>query len=312
MADLLVDLHADRDRDQRTRAAVATEQWAQRARVHCEATPWWRPITRWRAGKELGRREAARGDAALAPADLHCLAGVLIDRAVQVLRTDGGKYASTKHRLHPEVDAYWSLLVADVADEVATIAAQLGALAWSGSRVLERYCANDLPPLAELLTPAAVTDYLERERALVRSVAANREMATRYRQDGVLIVQHVASGLRAEFTPGLNLPGPGLFGSIFAKHYSIADIAPNEGADRDTRFFEGLGIGEMIYRHGASRFPGTRWPGGSTADSAGALRRRLHQTDPYVWGVSSCTTCSSHFKDDQDWNNGAQTDFPPH
>ncbi|MCO7221554.1 hypothetical protein [Klenkia sp. PcliD-1-E] len=301
-------------RDQRILSALIAEEKLTRARVELEQTTWRHPITRWRARAKLQQRVVDQERQALSADDLNYLVDRFVNASLEALRTTG-KYKTNRHWLHHEVDAYWDQLVADVAQGASLSASRPGGLparrSSGPSARLAEHRLDALPALVERLTPAAVRQKLETDRAVVRGVASDPSMLTEKCEDGSWIVQHRASGLRAQFSPGIGLPGPGPFGSIFAKWYRIDDLDPQSADRTDPGYYEGLGIGEMIYLHGASLAPGMRWPGGSVATSAGALRRRLHKLDPYIWGAD-CETCTDHFKDNKDWNDRKRSDFPPH
>jgi len=305
-------LHAEQDRDQRLVAAMNAASKLAAAQAEISRHTWREPVRHLQARRALQEAEAARAKAFLPSEELGSLARRIIQLRLMDLRRPGGRYGSHRHPLHPEVDSYFDQLAADVAVEVADVAARPGALPSSqtGPRPLAHRRANELPELLELLSAPAVHAVLTRQRDQVREVAADTELFTRQRPDGLLIVQHAASGLRARFELDEAQPGVGRFGSIYAKHYKIASIDPS-GAEGRPHLFEGLGIGAMIYRRAAAEYPDVRWRGGTLTEAAHALRRRLHNEDPYIW-AAWCQLCDRHFQDGKDWSQRAREDFPTH
>lgn len=313
--DPLSNPRAQRSRDHRILAALVAEEKLKCARVQLGKATWRQPITRWRAHNEFQQRIDDRDRKSLSIEDLAYLVGWFLDEALGALRTGTGKYTSTRHRLHPEVDAYWYQLVADVAREAAAAAGRPGRLphgaGWGSSGRLASQRADVLPALVEQLTPAAVRNKMDAERAIVRRVAADPHMLTREFADGSFMVQHRASGLRAQFTLVDSRPGCGPFGSIMSKHYRLPDLDPDPADKPDPELYEGLGIGEKVYLHGAGLAPGVRWAGSAPAVGAHALRRRLHKIDPYIW-EGECLICLGYFQDNKEWSDRSQSDFPVH
>jgi hypothetical protein len=310
--DFMAQMRADEARERRLAAAMNAEGKLVAARAALERHTWREPVRRAQARRAAQAAEEARAKAVVPAEELRSIAGRLIQLRLWDLRRVGGRYGSNRHPLHPEVDSYFDQLVADVAGEVAVSAAKPGALPSSqvGSRPLARRRASELPELQELLTAPAVRATLIDQRDRVRAVAADPTLFTQWQPDGLLTVQHAASGLRATFDPNYTVHGVGRFGSIYSKHYRISSIDPS-GAEGNPDYFEGLGIGAMIYRHGAAEHPDVRWRGGSLSDPARRLRRRLHAEDPYIW-AGPCNLCDQHFDDDRDWHMRARADFPPH
>jgi hypothetical protein len=310
--DFMAQMRADEARERRLAAAMNAEGKLVAARAALERYTWREPLCLVQARRAVQAAEVARGKTVVPAEELRYIADRIIQLHLVALRGADGRYASSRHSLHPEVDSYFDQLVADVAAEVAVSAAKPGALPSSpaGARALARRHASELPELQELLTAPAVRATLTFQRDRARAVAADPAMFTQRQPDGFLTVQHAASGLRARFDPIDTVHGVGRFGSIYSKHYRISSIDPS-GAEGNPDYFEGLGIGAMIYRHGAAEHPDVRWRGGSLSDPARGLRRRLHVEDPYIW-AGPCSLCDQHFDDDRDWHMRAMADFPPH
>lgn len=155
---------------------------------------------------------------------------------------------------------------------------------------------DELPQLAERLTPAAVqatiTAEIERLQEIARDPVFLDKEVDDPRGRG-LVVQHRASGMRVMFHPAGESPG-----TVFAKPYKIDSIDPDEPA-RDSSWwmeFQGLGVGAKVYLRGAELLPDLRWRDTSGPDEARALRRKLHAIDPYTWHLGKCV-CSQAWKD---------------
>ncbi len=303
MHDAIAQMREEQNRDRRLATVMDAESELTAARAALNQCTWREPLRRVMARRAVAEAEAARAKVVVPPEQLGSIASKLIQLRLMNLRRVGGRYGSHRHPLHPEVDPYFDQLVDDVAAEVAASADQPGALPSSalGPRPLDRRRASELPELQELLTAPAVRAALTRQRDRARAVAADREMFTQKRSDGLLTAQHAASGLRAEFAPidTFGARGVGRFGSIMAKHYRIRSIDPS-GAGEHSDYFEGLGIGEMVYLHGAAQYCDVRWSGGMLSSAARGLRRRLHVADPYIWD-GPCDLCAEHFQDGPEW-----------
>lgn len=102
------------------------------------------------------------------------------------------------------------------------------------------------------------------------------------------VVQHVSSGLRAQFS--YNEDG---IGAIASKPYEIDDISGGRSPAAHTWFiYSGLGIGQQVYRLGAHERPTIRWGASAvTSPEATRVRERLHAIDPYTWGWRYCPLC---------------------
>lgn len=172
--------------------------------------------------------------------------------------------------------------------------------------------AGDIPALAALLTEPAVRTMLDEHAAKINAVAADPrvETANRFDSDGqsVYVVEHPASGIRARF----HLPNPGsVIGSVYSKPYDIAPVDTSHHADWER--YAGLGVGTRIYRYAADRFPAVRWSVQMTSEYSSAVRRRLHNLDPYRWQSQSCDWCRHHgLADRQQWEAASEADYEEH
>lgn len=171
-----------------------------------------------------------------------------------------------------------------------------------------------LPEVNRLLTREFMRSSALRvidERA---AIAASPELIHGYHRDyegkQVLMVQHVASGLRGQFT----LDGKG-FGSVGSKPYVLPSIDPeNPGPLWGWEQVVGLGIGRRIYEEAQRLEPGIRWHGGMFSEYSRPLRRRLHAADPHVWS-GPCDWCEENLlKDDNihHWSDAPRSWFSGH
>jgi hypothetical protein len=150
---------------------------------------------------------------------------------------------------------------------------------------------SSLTDVTETLTEKFIKSNAQRIIAERRSVAASTEFIHELfeNDDGhpAMIIQHVASGLRAVFT----IKEPGL-GSVFSKPYRIGSIDPsNPGTAGNWEMYAGLGIGEQIYREAHHLLPEVRWLSGATTEFSARLREKLHASDPYIWS-GRCQWCA--------------------
>ena len=132
--------------------------------------------------------------------------------------------------------------------------------------------------IAERAAIAASTDFLHKR-------------FTDFEGNPAVLVQHVASGLRAKFV--ITQPG---FGSVNSKPYAIQSIDPNRpGESSDWMEYVGLGIGVKLYQEGHRLMPGVRWMSSAYSAYSPPLRKKLHASDPYTWS-GSCTWCDQKLK----------------
>jgi hypothetical protein len=132
--------------------------------------------------------------------------------------------------------------------------------------------------IAERAEIAASTDFLHKR-------------FTDSEDNQVVLVQHVASGLRARFV--ITEPG---FGSVYSKPYAIQSIDPdNPGESLDWQNYVGLGIGMKLYQEGHRLMPDVRWMSSAYSAYSQQLRKKLHASDPYIWN-GSCPWCDEKFR----------------
>lgn len=159
---------------------------------------------------------------------------------------------------------------------------------------------GDVPTVNNLMTPAFVEKTVRERIAKYTEVAADPKLLVKERKNEKgdresLVVQHRASGLRAKFT----LVEPGL-GRIAAKAYQIPSIdeSTSRSAEEELEFasdavrFAGLGIGFRIYQKAHELWPDVRWKSSGPNKYSGALRAKLHASDPYIWH-SRCDWCKA-------------------
>lgn len=179
-------------------------------------------------------------------------------------------------------------------DEVTAAVLQTPALSLWVDDILD-----DLPELAERLTPAAVQATITAEVERLQEIACDPVFLDKEVEDPRgrgLVVQHQASGMRVMFIPAGESPG-----TVFAKPYKIDSIDPLDQGKfpPDSSWwmeYQGLGIGAKVYRRGAELLPDLRWRDASGSVEARALRRKLHAIDPYTWDLGRCS-CSPAWKD---------------
>lgn len=281
---------------------VVAEQRAELARLS-----WW----------QLGERRSVRGlldfsvgEAAAAWADLP--AGAVDDVARQGIHdawdrlrsNPGGQYHSRRHPFHREV------LTGDMAG--LCTATSKAAIARAAHTPLDARWLGvvpaQIPGYLERLTPAHVRDHAEAMVARYAAIADDdRLLVASHDFEGQpgLLVQHVASGLRARFWWD---PATGV-GIVYSKPYRLPSIDPDRPGTLETwASVTGLGIGARIYRHAASLQPGVRWSGGVQSDGARGLRRKLHAADPWRW-EASCSWCATHVPW---WEKATRADFTNH
>jgi hypothetical protein len=175
---------------------------------------------------------------------------------------------------------------------------------------------STLPEVRALVTRSFIESYARSNIDQRAAIAASTELIHEYDQDGEgqkrLLVQHVASGLRARFF----LHGDG-FGGIESKSTSLDSIDPAKPGELDSDTVGrvvGLGIGRRIYEEAHRLHPDIRWGGGMLSEYSGPLRRRLHNADPYVWDWSSCRWCEKHLREQgiHHWMDAGPSSFIGH
>lgn len=174
-------------------------------------------------------------------------------------------------------------------------------------------CRRSVPTAGEVRFEARLYEWLvgllRAEAARIRAVAADPEMIVadrpadlgRHEADDTgrreLIVQHRASGLRAQFTYGGRRYGK--TGVVLAKAYSIESIDPERvetdgGWGRDWDLYAGLGIGRAIYRRAATELPNMRWRDNAVSFYGHGIRAAMHAEEPWRWESTHCA-CSSEW-----------------
>ncbi|MGY4541359.1 hypothetical protein ACVWY0_001268 [Arthrobacter sp. UYNi723] len=149
---------------------------------------------------------------------------------------------------------------------------------------------SSLPDVAERLSgpfiESNVLNIIAERADIAASTAFAHERYQNKDNQPAMIVQHIASGLRAMFT----VIRPGM-GAVFSKPYNIGSIDPdNPGTATQWESYVGLGIGERIYAEAHRLEPDVRWMSGATSPYSTRLREKLHAVDPYIWS-GSCQWC---------------------
>lgn len=147
---------------------------------------------------------------------------------------------------------------------------------------------QNIPQLTARFAPDAVRERVHGEVARRQQIAASPLLLAAETPEG-LVVQHHASGLRAQFTRE-----PGGRGLVFSKPYRIPSLDPAADVSTDQSAsawheYAGLGIGARIYAHGAALMPEVRWRIAAVSESASRLRARLHAQDPWRWESDRCS-----------------------
>lgn len=170
-----------------------------------------------------------------------------------------------------------------------------------------RYWLIGLPEVDALVTDAFTTQNTQRIMAELSEVATSTTFLhreTRTEKEVRVVIQHVESGLRAEFT----VEDSG-FGEVMSKSGHIMSLDAEKPGDADHRTYAGLGIGRRLYRHAQAKYPGIRWRAGSLSVYAEALRSRLHAQDPYHW-EGPCTWCGDNLP--LGWKKSTPSSFAGH
>lgn len=173
------------------------------------------------------------------------------------------------------------------------------------------FLLSNLPTVAEHVTEAFIESNARKAIAERAAVAASPVFAHEIYQDAnnqtVMIIQHLASGLRARFSM---LNGTG---TVFSKPYSIESIDPdNPGTLGDWESYVGLGIGERIYAEAHRLAPDVRWVSGASSPYSTQLRQKLHATNPYIWSAR-CPWCEQNLeKFGISWDAATQEFFNDH
>ncbi|WP_275003100.1 hypothetical protein [Promicromonospora iranensis] len=161
------------------------------------------------------------------------------------------------------------------------------------------------PRVTKHLTPDGVRALYRAEVERLQSVATDPVMLTHDGPSAIfartkpglreLVVQHKASGLRAAFYYGREQAG-----WVMSKTYSIDSIDSERIETESTRGFSwetyvGLGIGMNLYAHAAEVLPEVRWADKSISPTGKAVRRKLHDLDPWRWHLKECG-CSTEWE----------------
>lgn len=171
-----------------------------------------------------------------------------------------------------------------------------------------------MPEVKALITSSFLGSNALREINELAAIADSTNFIHKYDCDSqgkkTLRVQHVGSGLRAQFT----LYGDG-FGGVESKPYIVDSIDPgNPGMLHDWQRYVGLGIGRRIYEKAQRLEPDIRWGSSVLSDYSTPLRRKLHNSEPYVWHWSSCTWCDTNLsrRGVTHWKNAVKSTFDGH
>lgn len=280
------------------------ENRARATRARLANVPWWGVFARrdLRANTRRLQEGADARWADLPESPVATLASVLV---VEAWKREAGRLTN-RNAFHPCLDQARHDRLDAMVDRLRT-----KPVADAGPPPCDMDPA-DIPGLLEWLTVDHAAVELQTEADAVRGVAADDRFLTDEFVDDegnqVLLVQHQASGLRAEFALSTKEPG---FGTVYSKPYKISSIDPaNPGDSGDSwQNYAGLGIGTRIYQHAAQLHPEIRWRSGLPSPYAGAVRRKLHAQDPYTWQCASCSWCGANHID---WSNVDRKDFTGH
>jgi hypothetical protein len=170
-----------------------------------------------------------------------------------------------------------------------------------------RYWLVGLPEVDALVTEEFIDRNTRRIMAERGRVAASTAFLSRvnHTSQGVqLVLQHVESALRAEFT----LDGSG-FGEVMSNSEHIVSLDSAKPGEADWDAYAGLGIGQRLYERAQLLYPGIRWRTRSPSIFAESLRRRLHAQDPYHW-EGSCEWCDGNLP--LGWEKSTTSSFAGH
>lgn len=172
---------------------------------------------------------------------------------------------------------------------------------------------DELPEINGLVTKECIEQkvrpVIEERAKIAASSKLIREYAKNVHGQQTLIIQHIESGLRAEFT----MNGQG-FGSVDSKSYTLYSIDDNNpGMHVDWESVVGLGIGRRIYEEAHRMQPTIRWGAGMLTPYSRALRQKLHAADPYIWD-GPCEWCNANLPvlGVNHWMNATPASFSSH
>jgi hypothetical protein len=160
---------------------------------------------------------------------------------------------------------------------------------WIGGHSFGLTTLSDvLTTLSESFIESNVRAIIAERAAIAASTDFLNKRFTDSEEKQVMLVQHVASGLRARFV--ITKPG---FGSVYSKPYAIRSIDPEKpGESFDWQKYVGLGIGMNLYQEGHRLMPDVRWMSSAYSDYSQQLRKKLHAANPYIWNAS-CPWCDT-------------------
>ncbi|WP_298462110.1 hypothetical protein [uncultured Cellulomonas sp.] len=218
------------------------------------------------------------------------------------------------HRAHSHRHKYHREILAELDHLVRAIAADLRA---PGGLPLayEHVTLDEMPPALQAeLTLDQIRRHITTAVAHYEQVADDPVLLTQWRRPGRdLVVQHQASGLRAQFLQVDSGPADvGAMGTILSKPYRVGSVDPQGGPDPsgdNWQRYAGLGIGRRIYLEGARLMPAIRWQASAASPHARGVRAHLHRQDPYTWAHSGCEWCSSRHLD---WGRTPRQSFSGH
>lgn len=190
-------------------------------------------------------------------------------------------------------------------DELAALTDQVtGDMGW---RLEQLGLANDNSMRVLLQADQVLETIRMRIREVQDAVADPQCVTHESAADGKphLVIQHVATGLRAEFIDN----GDG-FGSVNAKPFRIPSICSESPNWPDWwRDYVGLGVGARLYLTAQEHWPNLRWAQGTlTGEASRPLRVKLHGWDPFVW-QGDCHWCRRNVAE---WRKAVPGDLVGH
>lgn len=239
---------------------------------------WGRRVERvkWASERDCMEAEVQEREEQLVP-ELRELVESLFDKRLRRARR------TTRHRYHPEL--------LEVLPEVAALMVKRAlTMEWGvrrdvGSPLVRRtrfMTAQDVPEIEGEMTQRAAEDYLVSRIAEYAEVATDPKINRIPGDDGSLKLEHKGSGIAIEVWEIRGRPG---LGGVTAGRHKVC-----RGED-DREDYQGLGIGQMLYRDAAVSFPDMRWRSNVTNRQASGLRRALHREDPWRWEWDACEQC---------------------
>lgn len=202
---------------------AALENQASDAQARAARCPWWQFFARPALLAEA-RRRRARADNRWGRMPADALDLLARDLLIDAWGQEASRL-STRNPFHPSLDQTRR-------EHLPGILARLNAEPLReflpGPR--RQMAIADIPGLPERLTLDHADVALQAEDDRLRAIVSDSTFLVE-QQDGVLTIQHKASGLRGTFSLAANMPG---FGMVYSKPYRIASIDPdNPGVSTD-------------------------------------------------------------------------------